>query len=318
MNLKYIFILPMLYALMTCSTFISHTPAGELPDFDKWWDYSDPAGTEVKFREQLSKVSFKQAPEYQLELRTQIARTLGLQQKFTEANALLDEVEADLKPEYKIATIRYLLERGRTLNSSGSSAESKQYFLEAYELGKMSGADFYTIDAAHMLGIVETPSQQLLWNEIAMALAEKSSDERAQGWLGSLYNNLGWTYHDLEDFEKALDIFQRGYAWQVSKKNVKEAQIAKWCIARTQRSMGNIDLALELQYELQKEIRESGNPEDGYVSEEIGECLLLQGHAKEATPHFKRAWEILSQDPWLVSNEANRLARLKELGTVKP
>ncbi|MCF7824032.1 MAG: tetratricopeptide repeat protein [Candidatus Marinimicrobia bacterium] len=317
MNLKYIVIFPMLFTLMACSTFHSNPKGGALPDFDTMWDYGDPAGTEVKFREILTNVSDQKAPEYKLELKTQIARTLGLQQNFEAALALLDEVEAELKPEYAIARIRYLLERGRTLNSSGFPKESKAYFVEAYELGQKAYADFYTVDAAHMLGIVESPDQQFLWNEIAMARAEKSTDERAQEWLGSLYNNLGWTYHDLGDFEKALEIFQKGRDWQKARNRVNETQIAKWCIARTHRSLGNVDLALELQLALEKEILESGKPEDGYVAEEIAECLNLKDDAAAATPYFLKAWTLLSQDPWLTKNEGERLARLKELGTGK-
>ena len=78
--------------------------------------------------------------------------------------------------------------------------------------------------------------------------------------------------------------------------------------------MGNIDLALNLQKELAHEILESGNPEDGYVSEEIAECLTLKGQPKEAAPHFQKAWRLLSQDSWLQKNEAKRLSRLKDLG----
>jgi hypothetical protein len=53
---------------------------------------------------------------------------------------------------------------------------------------------------------------------------------------------------------------------------------------------------------------------DGFVFEEIGECLLLLGRKEEATPNFARAYELLAKDPWLAENEPARLARLKELG----
>lgn len=287
-------------------------------DFDKLWDYSDPVITELKFLEVLSEMDFEKTPERHLELRTQIARTLGLQQKFKEANTLLDEVENELSEAYPIARIRYLLERGRTLNSSGNPEDSKALFLEAWTLGQAIKADFHTVDAAHMMGIVEKPENQLVWSEKALRLAENSADSRTRGWLGSLYNNIGWTYHDLGDYEKALEIFERALRWRHLNKQVREIQIADWSVARTHRSLGNIDLALEMQLNLEKEIAESGAEEDGYVLEEIAECLLLKGENEAAAPYFFKAWKILSKDIWLKQNEAERLDRLKKLGSIKP
>lgn len=308
----------MLLAIMNCSAIKSPTPEPELPNFDEQWDYDDPVLTEMKFLDILASVEFKQAPGYHLQLRTQIARTLGLQQKFDEAHALLDQVESQLTDETPIAKIRYLLERGRVLNSSGKKEASTAFFLEAWELGQEAKADFYAVDAAHMLGIVEYSENQLAWNEKAISMAENSFDPRARKWLGSLYNNVGWTYHDAGDYQTALAIFEKAFRFRVLHKQVREIQIAEWCIARTHRSLGNIDLALESQYKLEQEIRDSGGDEDGYVSEEIAECLLLQGKPDEAAPHFMKAWTLLSQDIWLQKNEADRLARLKELGSIKP
>ena len=52
---------------------------------------------------------------------------------------------------------------------------------------------------------------------------------------------------------------------------------------------------------------------DGYVFEEIGECLLALGRADEAQPHFARAYELLADDPALAEDRA-RLMRLRALG----
>ncbi len=308
---------PILFIVLSLvSSVVTGAPRAtpDLPNFDKQWDYSDPVITELKFLEILAEVDSKQNPGYHLELRTQIARALGLQQRFEEAQALLDEIKDDLLVDYPVAKIRYLLERGRVLNSSVSKEKSKPFFLEAWELGNASNADYYAIDAAHMLGIVEEPAQQLEWNEKALVLAESSADPETKRWIGSLYNNIGWTYHDQQDYEQALFIFTKAQRWRQMNKQVKEIRIADWAVARTHRSLGNIDLALEMQYNLEDEITASGAAEDGYVFEEIGECLLLKGHRDAATSYFQRAWTILSQDPWLQKNEAERLDRLKELG----
>lgn len=285
-------------------------------DVDQYWNYNEPESTESKFKELLPDISFEEHPDEHLQLLTQIARTLGLQQKFTEAHQQLDEVEKKLSDETAIASIRYLLERGRTFNSSNNKDQALPLFVQAWELALEHHADFHAVDAAHMVAIVEAPENQLEWNERAMNLAEKSEDPRSKGWLGSLYNNIGWTYHDLGQYEDALAVFEKGFAWQQEHKRLQEMHIAKWCIGRTQRSLGNVELALRLQKDLAEEIKKAGLPEDGYVAEEIGECLLILEQPEKARPHFMKAWELLSKDPWLRQNEGARLDRLKTLGTV--
>jgi hypothetical protein len=55
-------------------------------------------------------------------------------------------------------------------------------------------------------------------------------------------------------------------------------------------------------------------PGNGFVFEEIGECLLALQRGEEAKPYFAKAYEVLSQDVWLVKNEPDRITRLKQLG----
>ena len=52
---------------------------------------------------------------------------------------------------------------------------------------------------------------------------------------------------------------------------------------------------------------------DGWISEEHAECLLAAGHADEATPHFKVAYDLLKSDSWLLKNEPAKLERLRRL-----
>lgn len=72
-----------------------------------------------------------------------------------------------------------------------------------------------------------------------------------------------------------------------------------------------------MQKELLKEWEESGEEMNGYVYEELGECLYSLKHTKEAQKYFALAYQFLSKDPWLSRDEPERLARLKKLGKVK-
>jgi tetratricopeptide (TPR) repeat protein len=289
-------------------------PPAPLPDFDAMWDYNDPAATEARFREVLPHAEASGDVSYHAQLLTQIARTQGLQMKFEEAHETLDQVQAMLAEDLVVARMRYLLERGRVYNSSKDPDAAKPLFLEAWEVGLNAREDDYALDAAHMMAIVEPPELQLVWSERAMALAEKTTDERAKRWLGPLYNNTGWTYHDMGQYDKALELFEKSLAFRQERRDAEGTRIARWTVARTYRSVGRVEEALEMQKELEQEFETEGIQQDGYVYEEIGECLLLLGKTDEAPGYFRKAHELLSQDQWLVTNEADRLKRLKELG----
>lgn len=283
-------------------------------NFDALWDYSDPHQTETRFREILLQIP-ENNPAY-LELLTQIARSQGLQQKFERAHQTLDQVERRLGNYATRAKIRFYLERGRVFNSVGHPEDARPFFEQALDMAKDLAEDFYAVDALHMLAIVAPPASSLDLNLLAIQLAESSDQEKAQGWLGSLYNNTGWSYHELGDYESALDMFQKSEAVRKAKRSAPEIRIAQWCVARTLRSLKRIEEALSKQMVLKAEFEAAGEGEsDGYVFEEIGECLLALDRAQEAQPYFAKAHEILSQDTWLAEKEPARLARLKELAT---
>lgn len=291
---------------------IAALPAvAELQDFDKRWDYEHPAQSEELFRSLLPG-----SPEgpYRGQLLTQLARAQGLQGKFDEAHKTLDQVEALLKAaEHPVVRVRFLLERGRVFNSSGQTDKAIPLFEAAWALGRKEGLDFHAVDAAHMLGIACKDDAALAWNEKALALAESTANPQARKWLGTLYNNLGWTYHDQKkDFAKALQIFQKSRDWFAQSNQPREIRIADWSIGKALRSLGRIQEALALQQAVLKAWEAAGET-DGYVFEELGECLLTLGQAKEAASWFARAHAELSKDPWMLEHEKARMERLKRL-----
>jgi tetratricopeptide (TPR) repeat protein len=285
-----------------------------MTDFDSLWDYNQPAETEQRFHELLPAAENSGDSSYHVQLLTQIARAQGLQRHFEQAHQTLDTAEKLLAPQLTRAHIRYLLERGRVFNSSDDKVRAHPLFLQVWQEATDAGEDFYAIDAAHMLGIIEPPERQMQWNLKAVAIAEKRADERARNWLGSLYNNIGWTYHDAGNFDEALAIFHKALEYRQKQGKTDTIRIAHWCIARTLRSLNRIDEALMIQQQLLAEHR-AGDGEDAYVYEELGECLHLQ-NSSEAAPFFAKAYALLSQDEWLRQNEPGRLERLKLLGMV--
>lgn len=266
---------------------------------DELWDYDDPATSERKFREAVTSGAGDEA-------RTQVARALGLQRKFDRANAELDEIE--LESASPIVRIRCSLERGRILNSSKRPIEALPHFEKALQMAEEGGFPFYAVDAAHMLAIASTKEASINWNLKAIEMIEASTDERTKKWLGSLLNNTAWSLHDAQRYPEALVLFERALEFRRTQGQEKPIQIAQWCIGRCMRSLGRIDDALAIQWALLGD-----RTEDGYINEEIGECLLLKGDVEAAKMHFSRAYKILSEDPWLADQQPSRLLRMKRI-----
>ena len=286
----------------------------KLPDFDSLWDYDHPDASERKFRELLPSALDSRDFPYLTQLLTQIARAEGLQRKFQDAHETLDRVEKGLDKTDDKTRVRYLLERGRVFNSSGKRDEARPLFLEALDLAVKSKEDFYAVDAAHMIAIAEPTEKQLQWNLKALDLAEKSADEKARKWKGSLYNNIGWTYFEQEQYEESLLMFEKAREFQEQQGDPTKIMIAKWCVAKTLRMMDHTEEALEMQRDLYEQYQAAGR-RSGYVYEEIAECLTVMGQEQEAQGWFAAAYEELSKDPRL-ADEQDRLNRLKELGKV--
>lgn len=288
--------------------------AAALPSLDSLWDFGQPQASEARFRDRLALPG--QALGTRLEAQTQLARALGLQGRFAEGHAELDAVDGALlaHPELRRVALRGLLERGRLFNSAGEKAKARPLFEEAWALGQAIRDDGLAVDAAHMVAIVAVGAEAKAWNLKALALAEASAQPEAKAWQGSLLNNLGWACHDAGDFQEALGHFQKALAFREAKGAPDAVAIARWSVGRCLRSLGRLPEALALQEALQASLAQRGAPPDGYVFEELGECLLALGREAEARPHFQQAHVLLAQDAWFAQHEAARLARLKALG----
>ena len=122
---------------------------------DQLWDFADPGGSAQRFRAELAAGP---APSASAELVTQLARALGLQGRFDQADELLDEVRVEgLLP---VVAVRVALERGRVRNSSGRPADAVPMFAQALDLARAADEDFLAVDAAHMLAIADGANAQ--------------------------------------------------------------------------------------------------------------------------------------------------------------
>ena len=190
----------------------------DIAALDRLWNFDDPAASEMRLRAAASEAG---SAVIAAELTTQVARALGLQDRFDQADALLDDLPAPAAAHPAVA-VRVDLERGRLRNSAGSPAPAAVLFRRALDAALAANLEFLAADAAHMLAIAE-PDRAEDWTAQGLAIAEASIDPRCRRWAGSLHNNLGWTRQDagdlagaLAEFEAALSAYRRhGTAEQV-------------------------------------------------------------------------------------------------------
>jgi tetratricopeptide (TPR) repeat protein len=236
------------------------------------WEFSDPAGSEERFREALRGAH----GDLGLELETQIARSYSLRKRFADAHAALDAVEARLSGAGTRPRVRYLLERGRTFNSSGDKAAARPLFVQAWELGKAAGEEYLAIDAAHMVAIVDGGEQALSWNLMALPLAANARDPAARRWKAALLNNIGHELNVLGRHGEALGYLEQALQAYRARGDPGSVRIARWMVAHTLRLLGRNAQALALQLELKKELDGEGAA-DPHVEEEI---KILKGGRK--------------------------------------
>ena len=224
-----------------------------------FWDFSDPALSESRFRVAIDAGDDRQLRT--LELQTQLARSLGLQGKFDDAKAILDGIESnDLRVQARVS-----LERGRILNSSGNPVDAIPSFEAAQRHAQAASDSYLEVDALHMLAIADADNSEK-WGRLGVAIAESSDDKRTRGWRGALHNNLAWNLHDAGDFAAALTEFE--FARDVFEESgtPEQVHIAWWSVARCLRSLGRREEALAIQRRLAAD-----DPPDEYVAEEIAE-----------------------------------------------
>jgi tetratricopeptide (TPR) repeat protein len=233
-------------------------------DVTALWDFDDPAGSEQRLR---AAADVAEGDE-RLVLLTQVARALGLQERYDEGFAILD----DLSVQDAEVTTRAALERGRLLRSSGDPEAARPYFEGAAESAREAGLEALQVDALHMVALVAPAEHQQRLNEEALAVARGSSDRAARDWDASLLNNLGMVHADAGDWPAALAAFEEALAARERIGDAGRTRVAKWMVGWALRNLGRTDEALAVQTALKAELEAVGE-EDPYVDEEIS--LLL-------------------------------------------
>lgn len=226
-----------------------------LENFDDLWGalgYPEPV--EKKMKELLPQAEALADKSIYLQMLSQIALAQALQQKFDEAHATLNTAHTLLTPNYPLARARIFLERGRTYQQEGKLTDALTHFKQSYEISKQNNLDAPAVNAAHMIAIVvDTVEDKITWNELALNLAQQSTDIQAKKWIAPITNNLGQNYLEAKQYDKALPIFEKALVLFRSNGYAPSIRMGQWTIAHTLRMLGRTEESLELLQTLVKE-----------------------------------------------------------------
>ena len=254
-------------------------------DVHALWDYGRPAESEARFREALKTATGDDA----LVLRTQIARTYSLRRRFDEAHAELDAIAPQVAAAGDEVRVHALLERGRTLRSSGRPADARPLFERAVDTAQRAGLERLAADAMHMVALVEPDTDVAIdWHRRTVAYARAAQDPKARGWAAPALNNLGDTLRRARRLDEALAAFREAEQAYAQRDPAGEAvRVARWQVANVLRLLGRVDEALAMQLDLERRNAEAGEP-DGYVFEELALLYEALGDATRAAAYRER------------------------------
>jgi tetratricopeptide (TPR) repeat protein len=193
------------------------------------WDFDDLDSSELRLREQLE---HEPTAAGRAEVISQLARVEGLRGDFEASARLLDHAES-LAGADPAANIRLELERGRMFRSSGDVEAAYPLFQSAF--GRAIEADdrYLAGDAAHMCALATDDRKlQEEWTR-------RGLDDGDPYWAGPLLNNLGWSYFEDAEYERALELL-RGSLEARERDPANQAGIAwaKCAVGQTLRMLG--------------------------------------------------------------------------------
>jgi tetratricopeptide (TPR) repeat protein len=282
------------------------------PDIDGLWNVLDLTETENKIQALLPAEGLPYSAS-QIEILTQQVRLYSLQGKQDKARHLLEICQSLLQKlpveSRAQAEIRFYLEEGRYYCLSMYPAKALDSFRNAWLAAEKIKSDIFAIDAAYMLSITLPAKQGKTWLQMAIKLAETSTNRFAAVWLSWLYMMEGWQAFDGRDFLKAKNLFEKALA-QFERGSSKTLYYPlKWAQARTLRALGQSAAALATQEAIAVEMAGQGQS-SGYVYLEIAECQRALENHEKAKSYYQLAHENLNKDVWYCENHKDDLTRI--------
>ncbi len=214
---------------------------------------------------------------------------------------------------------RYLGVRGR-FEWKADDETATATFREMFDYCNEHDLYERAVDAAHMVAITGGPEERFEWARRGIEMAEKGG---LTGWLGPLWNNLGWDYVDAERYDEAQAALERARAHHYEGEDDLSKLIADYSVAHVTRLLGENRAAkmdMDEVYHWARRLHEEGNDQAiewmGMSQWDLGEIAQATGEHAVAVQQMTKALEVLEQagmPSWDEEGYNEKKARLAEI-----
>jgi len=248
------------------------------------------------------------------------ARSYLIQGMSEEGRPWLTRAEEHADSSAPAGWSRYLGVRGRFEWEDGDSERATATFHEMFDYCEENELYSRAVDAAHMIALTGQPEEKLQWARKGIEMAEKGN---MIGWLGPLWNNLGWDHVDAGQYDEAREALESAREYHYMGTAEIPKLIADYSVAHVIRLQGLLDEAHDAMrdvFDRAQGLRDAGNPDAlewiGFSRWELGEIAISKGEAEAGLGMFQEALGELEEagmPSWDQADWEKRNARLEEL-----
>ncbi len=248
------------------------------------------------------------------------ARTHLITDRPEEGLPWLEKATAAADRTDPLAWSRLLGVRGRFEWQGEDSATATTTFREMFDYCEEQDLYERAVDAAHMMAITGGDDERFDWARKGIEMAEAGE---LTGWLGPLWNNLGWDYVDAGRYDDARVALERAREYHYLSEGELPKLIADYSVAHVMRLQGEIrdaKPAMEEVFRWAERLHKEGSEEaiewKGLSRWELGEVAAVNGEKAVAVGLMTKALKELEgvgMPDWDPDGWAERQARIAEL-----
>jgi tetratricopeptide (TPR) repeat protein len=209
------------------------------------------------------------------------ARSYLIREEGEKGRPWLEKAAARANAADPLGWSRYLGVRGRFEWRDGDNETATRTFLEMFDYCQKHELWERAVDAAHMIAITGDPGEKFEWATRGIEMAEKGE---MTGWLGPLWNNLGWDYVDAGRYEEALDALVKARWYHYQGAGELPKLIADYSVAHVTRLAGRLDEAeagMRAVFDWAERLNGEDNPDAlewmGFSRWDLGEIAVSRG-----------------------------------------
>ncbi len=232
----------------------------------------------------------------------------------------LEQARARTSLDDPLGWSRYLGVRGRFEWTAKDSVATTATFRELFDYCEASGLYKRAVDATHMMALVAPRAERFEWARNGIAMAEAGE---LTGWLGPLWNNMGWDHVDAGEYAEGLAALEQARVYHYESGQQLSKLIADYSVAHIKRLMGDTATAkTELQgvFDQASEMQEAGHLDAvewmGFSRWELAEIAATEGDNPGAIALMREALSELEQagmQKWDPDDWQKKQARLAEI-----